>query len=128
MKLVSSYQNVTIESALTKDTFKKAKRHVPGSLILTDEDNKPRFALEMACGGVISSGGVRFDNSTADGNLFVSITDDRMPADPDKRREYLTEEYGRIAYLVQKTETQITAALAANTTEIETVANSIILN
>lgn len=127
MKLVSAYANVTLESALTKDQFKQAMTHCPEATILKDENDKRIFALENGANGCITGGGVKFDNMTSESKLYVSIMDKDMPADLTKRAAYLNDTYGRIAYLVKKTEDQMIAALAAIASEIETVASAIVV-
>lgn len=127
MKLVSAYANVTIESGLTKEQFTSAQKHCPSSLVLRDENKKAIFALETGTPGVITGAGVKFDNMTGTGALYISIADKDMPADMEKRTAYLHDNYGRIAYLVKKIEDQVTAALAANASEIQTVADAIVV-
>ena len=127
MKLVSQYANVTVESALTKDQFKQALKHCPEATVLKDENDKRIFALENKSAGCITGAGVCFDNMTGEGKLFVSIVDKDMPADLTKRATSLNDTYGRVAFLVKKTEDQIVAALAAIASEIETVASAIVV-
>ena len=127
MKLVSAYANVTLESGLTKDQFKQAVKHCPDSLILRDEDKRPIFALEIKGTGCITSGGVCYDNMTGEGKPFTTVMDKNMPADLEKRAVYLNETYGRIVFLVKKTEDQVTAALAAIASEVQTVADAIVV-
>ena len=127
MKLVSAYANVTLESGLTKEQFKQAVKHCPEALILRDEDKKAIFAIEQRSTGAITNGGVSFDNMTGAGFPFVSIVDKDMPADIEKRTAYLNDTYGRIVYLVKQTEDQVTAALAAIASEVQTVADAIVV-
>ena len=125
MKLTKSYQNVTLESAITKDQLKKIQTHYPDALVLKDEDKKAIFAVETGMPGCITNGGVRFDNVTGDGNLFVTVCDKDMPVESDKAKTYLADTFGIILAKLNRVEAQTTAALAAMATEISAVADSI---
>ena len=125
MKLTKSYQNVTLESAITKDQLKKITAHCPESLILKNEDKKPVFAIEVGSVGCITNGGIRFDGVTAADNLFVTVCDKDMPVDSDKARAYLEDTFGTILAKLNRVEAQTTTALADLATEIGTVADSI---
>ena len=125
MKLTKSYQNVTLESAITKDQLKKIQTHCPDALVLKDENKKAIFAIETGMPGCITNGGVRFDNVTADGNLFVTVCDKNMPVESDKAKTYLADTFGIILAKLSRVEAQTTAALAAMATEINAVADSI---
>ena len=125
MKLTKSYQNVTLESTITKDQLKKIQTHCPDALVLKDENKKPIFAIETGMPGCITNGGVRFDNATAAGNLFVTICDKDMPVESDKAKTYLADTFGIILAKLSRVEAQTTAALAAMATEINAVADSI---
>lgn len=127
MKLVSAYANVTLESGLTKAQFASAKKHCPEALILRDENDNRIFALELGTPGAITGGGVNFDNMTSAEMPFVTVIDKDMPADTEKRKAYLNDTYGRIVFLTKKTEDQVTAALAAIASEIQTVAEAIVV-
>ena len=125
MKLTKSYQNVTLESAITKDQLKKIQTHCPDALVLKDENKKAIFAVETGMPGCITNGGIRFDNVTGDGNLFVTICDKDMPIESDKAKAYLADTFGSILAKLSRIEAQTTAALAAMATEINAVADSI---
>lgn len=125
MKLTKSYQNVTLESAITKDQLKKIQTHCPDALVLKDENKKAIFAVEAGTPGCITNGGVRFDNVTGNGNLFVTICDKDMPVESDQAKTYLADTFGIILAKLSRIEAQTTAALAAMATEISAVADSI---
>lgn len=127
MKLVSAYANVTLESSLTKEQVRKAKMHCPEAFVLKDEKEVNIFAISFNGRGAITGGGVSFDNMTGSGNPFVTVVDNAMPADLEKRGDYLRDTYGRIVFLAKKTEDQVIAALANLTTEIQTVADAIVV-
>ena len=55
MKLTKSYQNVTLESTITKDQLKKIQTHCPDALVLKDENKKAIFAVETGMPGCITN-------------------------------------------------------------------------
>lgn len=127
MKLVSAYANVTLESGLTKAQFKQAKKHCPEALVLRDEDKRAIFAIEVGPPGAITGAGIKYDNMTGSDKPFVTVIDKDMPADLEKRTAYLNDTYGRIVFLTKKVEDQVTAALAAIASEVQTVADAIVV-
>ena len=129
MKLTKSYQNVTIETSITKDQMKKIMTHCPESLVLKDTDTKKAiFAVEVGMPGAITSGGIRFDNVTGSGNLFVTVNCKEMPAETDKAKTYIEDTFGVILAKLNRVEAQATSALADLATEIGTVADSIVMD
>ena len=130
MKLTKSYQNVTIETSITKDQMKKIMTHCPESLVLKDTDTKKAiFAVEVGMPGAITSGGIRFDNITGtSGNYFVTVTEKDMPDEAEAAKTYLADTFGTILAKLNRVEAQATAALATLATEISTVTDSIVVD
>ena len=129
-KIVSAYKTLTIESVLTKDDLKKALRYDPNSASLYGEDkNTQTFAIATATDypgcGTISNFGVVFDNATAEGRLYTTVTDEKIPADKEARKSFIEDNYGSILYKLNQTETSVIDCLARINSEIEDVTNSI---
>ena len=127
-KIVSAYKTLTIESALTKDDLKKALRYDPNSASLYGEDkNTQTFAIATdspGC-GTVSAFGIVFDGVTTEGKLFITVADEKIPADKEARKSFIEDNYGSILYKLNQTEASVVNCLARISSEVDAITNSI---
>ena len=100
-----------IKSALTPDEIKQLKKLSPESLILTDEDGEPIFALDIdeSTPGDINKIGACFGNATsADGKATITIVLDPTAENPV---ELVYEKLGTALSYLDEMETQLADVL-----------------
>ena len=127
MKLVSNYKTVTIETAITAKVLKTIKAHAPKALALFDEDKRVIFSIGISGGGSIGSAGIDFSNTTKTGTMYVTVCDQKLPEEDDKRRAYIEEHFGATLVKLAQIEQQVSEALTTLDTSIAAVAESIII-
>lgn len=127
MKLVSNYKTVTIETGITAKVLKTIKAHAPKALVLFDEDKRVIFSIGISADGCIGSAGIDFNNTTKTGTMYVTVCDQKMPEEDDKRRAYIEERFGAMLVKLAQIEQQVSEALTTLDTSIAAVAESIII-
>lgn len=127
MKLVSNYKTVTIETSITAKVLKTIKAHAPKALALFDEDKRVIFSIGISTDGSIGSAGIDFNNTTKTGTMYVTVCDQKMPEEDDKRRAYIEERFGTMLVKLAQIEQQVSEALTTLDTSIAAVAESIII-
>ena len=132
MKLVSNYKTITIETGITAKVLKTIKAHAPKALALFDENKRVIFSIGISAGGSIGSAGIGsagidFSNTTKTGTMYVTVCDQKMPEEDDKRRAYIEEHFGATLVKLAQIEQQVSEALTTLDTSIAAVAESIII-
>ena len=127
MKLVSNYKTITIETGITAKVLKTIKAHAPKALALFDEDKRVIFSIGISADGSIGSAGIDFNNTTKTGTMYVTVCDQKMPEEDDKRRAYIEEHFGAMLVKLAQIEQQVSEALTTLDTSIAAVAESIII-
>lgn len=127
MKLVSNYKTITIETSITAKVLKTIKAHAPKALALFDEDKRVIFSIGISADGSIGSAGIDFNNTTKTGTMYVTVCDQKMPEEDDKRRAYIEERFGAMLVKLAQIEQQVSEALTTLDTSIAAVAESIII-
>lgn len=127
MKLVSNYKTITIETGITAKVLKTIKAHAPKALALFDEDKRVIFSIGISADGSIGSAGIDFNNTTKTGTMYVTVCDQKMPEEDDKRRAYIEERFGAMLVKLAQIEQQVSEALTTLDTSIAAVAESIII-
>ena len=127
MKLVSNYKTITIETGITAKVLKTIKAHAPKALALFDEDKRVIFSIGISADGNIGSAGIDFNNTTKTGTMYVTVCDQKMPEEDDKRRAYIEERFGAMLVKLAQIEQQVSEALTTLDTSIAAVAESIII-
>lgn len=125
MKLVSNYNAVSIETALTAKDIKDIKNVTPDALMLIDNDDLCYFNISVAKTGGINAHSITFDSQTEIGTLYVTVCDENMPKETDKRRAYIEDKFGGILVKLAAVEQQVNTALTEYTAQIAAVSDSI---
>lgn len=114
MKLTAAYQNVTIESGVTLTDFKKATRiSKKAPYVFENSVDNPIFGITFGERGAVSDEGICFNKTTDKGNMYVTITDEKMPKDAVKRRAYLNDKFGIMLTMLTGVEDGIKDCLEA---------------
>ena len=127
MKLVSNYKTITIETSITAKVLKTIKAHAPKALALFDEDKRVIFSIGISTDGSIDSAGINFNNTTKTSTMYVTVCDQKMPEEDDKRRAYIEEHFGATLVKLAQIEQQVSEALTTLDTSIAAVAENIII-
>ena len=130
MKLVNTYQTITLESSLTKAELQRAAKYVPDSLTLVDEHDDPYFVIDFVnpSKGSIDTYGVAFDSVTAEDKPYVTLVDNQIPTATAARQTYLEDNFGTTLFKLGQVEAQIRVALDAHADQIASVSEAITLN
>jgi uroporphyrinogen-III synthase len=113
-------QALVITSILALDTIQKAAKLLPSALILKDEDKQPLFAIGAGAAGSISSAGVTYNSTSADGKAQATIMLPNGIA-ADKREDYVRDNFGASLVLLARAEAHTEEALAERQHEIDVV-------
>lgn len=126
MKLVNSYNAVTITSALTRAQIMTLKRFNPAALSLY-EDKKPVFAIDYhdCATPDISPIGIIFTCTDADDQVYAPFAECMSGATTEEKKDYLKEMYGPALAKLQQVEVQALTALRSINELLSSVESSI---
>lgn len=129
IKLVQD--SIIFISAITAEQFEKAKKFIPESLTLYQENDKkktPICALDYAHSGSVNKNGIVFDATTDSGKLCHTVVNAEgfdPHLDTEKKLRIVSEKYSSLILRMNALEEQILSDLNFKEAEITTAQASI---
>ena len=125
MKLINTFDAITISTNITAEQLSKAEKYAPESLILV-EDKQPIFAINVAGKGSVNKNGIVFDGVSRDGTLYVTMTNEAISGMSEEDAHAMLEEnFGMVLFRLKQVEDQVELAIGIATENIATVSAAI---